>query len=71
MPEMIFVDSSNVEMIGYDPDLQELHVKYLSSSTVYVYLGCPQYAWDELEMAESKGTYINRMIKPAYPCEKR
>ena len=71
MPEMIFVASTNVEMIGYDPNLEELHVKFLSSNTIYVYLGCPQYVWDELEMAPSKGTYINRIVKPAYSCEKR
>jgi hypothetical protein len=37
MPEMIFVDSSNVEAIGYDTQSQELHVRFLKSGETYVY----------------------------------
>ena len=36
MPEMIYVDSSNIEAIGYDDDAQELHVRFLSG-TSYIY----------------------------------
>ena len=31
MPEMHFVDSSNVEAIGYDPDTRELYVQFIKS----------------------------------------
>jgi len=37
MPEMHFVDSSNVEAIGYDPDAQELHVRFVRSGETYIY----------------------------------
>ncbi len=31
MPELIFVDSSSVEAIGYDSGSLELHVRFLKS----------------------------------------
>jgi hypothetical protein len=65
MVEMYYVDSSNVEAIGYDQTAQEIHVRFLSGDT-YVYHGVPQEIFDELMSAPSKGSYLNRVIKPNY-----
>ena len=65
MVEMYYVDSSNVEAIGHDQIAQELHVRFLSGDT-YVYHGVPQEVYDELMAAPSKGSYLNRVIKPNY-----
>ncbi len=69
MPEMHYVDSSNVEAIGYDSDAQELHVQFLKSGT-YVYYNVEEWVFDEFMQADSKGTYLNAKIKPSYQCAK-
>ena len=68
MPEMIFVDSSNVEAIGYDSGSFELHVRFLKSGETYVYYGVEEWRYQELMQADSKGTYLNNNIKPNYQC---
>lgn len=70
MPEMIFVDSSNIEAVGYDPASMELHVRFLKSGETYVYYNVEQWRFDELMQADSKGTYFNANIKPNYQCSK-
>ena len=69
MPEMIFVDSSNIEAIGYDEDNQELHVQFLSGAC-YMYIGVPRDVFDNLMYAPSKGSFLNREIKGIYSYSK-
>ena len=66
VPEMHYVDSSNVEAIGYDPDTQELHVRFLKSGETYVYYNVEEWVFAELMQADSKGQYLNRNIKDRY-----
>ena len=66
MPEMHFVDSSNIEAIGYDPDNQHLHVRFLQSSETYVYYNLEEWVFEELMQADSKGKYFNTNIKGCY-----
>jgi KTSC domain len=70
MPEMIFVDSSNIEAIGYDIGTLELHVRFLKSGETYVYYAVEEWRFQELMQAGSKGTYLNANIKPHYQCGK-
>ena len=65
MPEMIFVDSSNIEAIGYDDDSQELHIRFLSGGN-YVYSDVPREIFDDLINAPSKGSFLNREVKGVY-----
>ena len=65
MPEMIFVDSSNVEAIGYDDNTRELHVQFLSGG-YYIYHDVPREIFDELMNAPSKGSFLNREVKRVY-----
>jgi len=65
MVDMHFVDSSNIEAIGYDPASQELHVRFLNN-TEYVYHGVPQEVFDELMASPSKGSFLNRVIRKNY-----
>ena len=69
MVEMHYVDSSNIEAIGHEAGAQELHVRFLSGDT-YVYHGVPEEVYDELMVAPSKGSYLNRMIKGSYEYSK-
>jgi hypothetical protein len=70
MPEMIFVDSSNVEAIGYDSATQELHVRFLKSGETYAYYAVEEWVFQELMQADSKGKYLNTNVIPCYQCGK-
>lgn len=70
MPEMIYVDSSNLEQVGYDSDAMELHVIF-KEGALYVYSDVPQQIYEELLVAASKGSYLNREVKGVYSYEKR
>lgn len=70
MTEMHYVDSSNVEAIGYDNDAQDLHVQFLSGG-YYVYHDVPSEIFDEFLAAPSKGSFLNRVIKGVYQFTKQ
>lgn len=70
MPEMVYVDSSNLDQIGYDSDEMELHAIFKDGSH-YVYRNVPNGIYEELLNATSKGSYLNREVKGAYEYEKR
>lgn len=70
MPEMLYVDSSNLDQVGYETDQMELHVIFKDGS-LYVYHGVPEHIFDELLNAPSKGSYLNREVKGVYDYEKR
>jgi hypothetical protein len=71
MVEMNYVESSNVEQVGYDVDAMELHVKFKNSEFMYVYLEVPQGIYDGLLVADSVGSYLNREVKSIYKFERR
>lgn len=66
MPEMIFVDSSNIEAIGYVPAARELHVRFLKSGDTYVYYEVEESVFEDFKRADSKGTFLNGNIKDRY-----
>lgn len=70
MPEMIYVDSSNIEAVGYDEDTQELHVSFLSGG-YYIYSDVPRDIFDQLMYAPSKGSFLNREMKNIYQFTKQ
>jgi len=70
MPEMIFVDSSNIESIGYNDDTQELYVQFLSGGS-YIYSDVPREIFDGLMNAPSKGSFLNREVKGIYQYAKQ
>ena len=69
MPDMIYVDSSNIEAIGYDEITQELHVRFLSGA-MYVYYNIPREIYDAIMNAPSKGSFLNREVKGAFEYSK-
>ena len=66
MPKTLFVDSSTVEMIGYDPGAQELYVRFVKSGEPYVYYGVEKWVFQEFMQADSTGTHLNTNIKGRY-----
>jgi len=69
MVEMNYVDSSNIESIGYDNENQDLHVHFVNGG-IYVYHQVPHNIFDEIMNADSKGSYLNREVKGIYEFSK-
>ena len=63
MPEMIFVDSTTIEAIGYDSASRELHVRFVKSGETYVYYDVDEWEFEEFKGADSKGIFLNTNIK--------
>ena len=70
MIKMQPVKSSNIEAIGYDDKQCDLFVRFHTGAT-YVYHGVPVDVFRQLMNSDSKGRYLNRIIKPSYRCEKQ
>jgi hypothetical protein len=70
MPDMQFVNSSNVDQIGYDADRMELHVLF-QNGDLYVYSDVPESIFEEFRAAPSVGSYLNREIKNVYNYSKQ
>lgn len=62
---MKWVDSSSIDRIGYDGNEHELWVRFTSGDT-YVYSDVPPAVNAAFMRADSKGSYLNREIKPNY-----
>lgn len=59
------VFSSNVSEIGYDPDTQELLVRW-NSGKVSAYKGATEDEAQQAANAPSVGQFLNSEIKPNY-----
>lgn len=70
MPEMTYVDSSNIEAVGYDEEAQEMHVQFLNGG-YYIYHGVPRQTFDGMMSAPSKGSFLNREVKNVYSYTKQ
>jgi len=66
MPEMHYVDSTNIEAIGYDANAQELHIRFLKTGETYVYYAVEEWVFNEMMGADSKGKYLNAEVRPNY-----
>lgn len=62
--EMIYVESGNLQAVGYDVEQQILYVEFKHGDT-YQYFGVDGSIYEGLLNAGSKGTYLNQMVKKA------
>jgi hypothetical protein len=60
-----YVTSTSVEWIEYDASARTLEIAFESGS-VYRYLDVPVAIFDGLRAAESKGRFVNEIVKPGY-----
>lgn len=65
--EMIRVSSSAISAVGYDPETQQMQIKFVQGRT-YTFCRVPQHIFDGLLSAGSKGTYYDNHIRDRYPC---
>lgn len=63
--ERIFVSSSNLSSVGYDPTSRMLEVQFRNGS-IYRYTNVPYSVHQGLMNAPSKGRYLDRMVKGVY-----
>ena len=61
---MVPVESTSIELVGYDEDAHELYVQFRLRGRTYVYFDVPPSAYAALLEAPSKGRYLNFEIKP-------
>jgi hypothetical protein len=61
-----YVDSTSIEWFDYDERMAGLDLAFVGGKT-YRYHGVPAHVRDELRAAQSKGRYVNAVIKPHYP----
>lgn len=62
---MMHVDSSNLHSVDYNQLSETLTIQF-HSGHIYEYYHVPQYVYDGLMLASSKGKYHHRHIKNAY-----
>lgn len=66
MPGMQTISSSYVAAIGYDAASKELHVRLAKLAETHVYLNVEQIIYDRLLMSDSKGAYVNDVLRRGY-----
>jgi KTSC domain len=66
MPRMQTVDSSAVAAVGYDRAGEDVYVEFLDGD-LYVYAQVPYVIWRAFLAAESKGRFVNKVLKPHFP----
>ena len=59
------VQSSNLASVGYDTSTQTLEIEF-NSGGIYQYYGVPQFVYESLMGAPSKGTYFAQNIRTPY-----
>ena len=64
---MIPVESSSIELVGYDAETQELYVRFHNRGRTYAYEDVSRAQFEALLAAPSKGRYVNWEIKPFHP----
>lgn len=57
-----YVDSSNIQWIAYDEELNNLYVAF-NNNSVYVYYEVPKEIFENFMRAGSKGRYLHMYIK--------
>jgi len=63
--EMIHVESSNIEAVGYDEDSATLQVEFKNGG-MYQYFDVPENVYVGLRDADSRGGYLASTIKGSY-----
>lgn len=62
------VESSGINWVAYDDDERILSVEF-ASGAAYRYFDVPRSTFDWLLKAESKGKFVNRLVKDEYRYE--
>ncbi len=64
------VDSSMLDLVGYDETTRILEVRFLKNGSRYRYLNVPKETYERLLSASSKGRYMREFVFDRYAYEK-
>lgn len=67
--EKELVESTGIRWFRYDADKRTLDVAYISSGE-YRYFDVPREVYEWLRRAQSKGKFVNRLVKEKYRYER-
>jgi hypothetical protein len=68
---LIYVDSSSVDQIGFDAETGEVHVIFKHGG-YYIYSDVPFEIWERFRDSASKGKFIHdEFIAKVYLCRKQ
>ena len=59
-------ESSMVDYVNYNADVQTMTVKFKSNPTPYVYSEVPPTVYEDLNKADSVGRYLNEYVTHHY-----
>lgn len=62
------LDSDSLATVTYDSSDGALEVQFRRTGHFYRYFDVPRDVYDALMDAESKGAFLNQVIKPAFEC---
>lgn len=66
--DLIYVDSSTVDQIGFEEYEGEVHVIF-KSGRHYIYSNVNLEVWEQFRDSPSKGIFLNKEFKAkGYPC---
>ena len=65
---MINVDSSAIQSIGYDAQTKVMQVKFHKNPKTYNFCNVPPHIFNSFLNAPSKGTFYDTYIKGNYQC---
>jgi hypothetical protein len=63
---MVNVSSSAIRSVSYNPATRNLTICFTSEGSGYDYYNVPQYIYDGLLQASSKGRYFQQYIREQY-----
>jgi hypothetical protein len=66
---MVYVQSTAIEKVGYDPASGDLRATFRGSGKTYVYHDVPQELYDGLLFADSVGAFFNAHIRDSFDFE--
>ena len=70
IPNLIPVNSSNIDVVGYDAASQELFIGFKGQSgKMWKYRDVPEIVFNNMMKAKSIGSYYASLIKPVYTGE--
>lgn len=69
MIRMMNVESSMFTELGYDKTNQSLLVRY-TNGVLYQYFEVPEYLWNDMQAADSMGSFFSKNIREEYRFEK-
>ncbi|MFN0035537.1 MAG: KTSC domain-containing protein [Saprospiraceae bacterium] len=64
------VDSSMIDLIGYDETTQILEARFINTGLTYRYFDVPKEEYERLMKSSSKGSYMRSCIFDFYDYEK-